>query len=322
MRPRGPKSSARVSARAAPSPLQGLGARDSPLLILSSPARSQLPRCARTSRAAAPSALPLPLRELPPARSSSSPFPGDAHARQAGSRPLAFLQPARPPPLPPRGAASRRGLLYPPPDIAGLPPPANGGSPASQAPSLPALSSGGPAPASSLPPFPLIPLPDAAIMLKPQPPQQTSQPQQPPPTQQAVARRPPGGTSPPNGGLPGPLASTSAPAGPPAAASPCLGPAAAAGSGLRRGAEGILAPQPPAAAAASGEAGDNGCRQRQVRRGGFPGAGAEAAGRLGSGPAAGTRGHRARREPSPATFAGRREAWGTPVRPGLGPLWS
>ncbi|XP_032316431.1 ataxin-2-like protein isoform X1 [Camelus ferus] len=82
-------------------------------------------------------------------------------------------------------------------------------------------------------------------MLKPQPPQQTSQPQQPPPTQQAVARRPPGGTSPPNGGLPGPLASTSAPPGPPAAASPCLGPAAAAGSGLRRGAEGILAPQPP-----------------------------------------------------------------------------
>ncbi|XP_070317246.1 ataxin-2-like protein isoform X11 [Odocoileus virginianus] len=82
-------------------------------------------------------------------------------------------------------------------------------------------------------------------MLKPQPPQQTSQPQQPPPTQQAVARRPPGGTSPPNGGLPGPLASTSALPGPPAAASPCLGPAAAAGSGLRRGAEGILAPQPP-----------------------------------------------------------------------------
>ncbi|XP_039103696.1 ataxin-2-like protein isoform X16 [Hyaena hyaena] len=82
-------------------------------------------------------------------------------------------------------------------------------------------------------------------MLKPQPPQQTSQPQQPPPTQQAVARRPPGGTSPPNGGLPGPLASTSAPPGPPAAASPCLGPAAAAGCGLRRGAEGILAPQPP-----------------------------------------------------------------------------
>ncbi|XP_043416133.1 ataxin-2-like protein isoform X19 [Prionailurus viverrinus] len=82
-------------------------------------------------------------------------------------------------------------------------------------------------------------------MLKPQPPQQTSQPQQPPPTQQAVARRPPGGTSPPNGGLPGPLASTSAPPGPPAAATPCLGPAAAAGSGLRRGAEGILAPQPP-----------------------------------------------------------------------------
>ncbi|XP_059934979.1 ataxin-2-like protein isoform X16 [Mesoplodon densirostris] len=81
-------------------------------------------------------------------------------------------------------------------------------------------------------------------MLKPQPPQQTSQPQQPPPTQQAVARRPPGGTSPPNGGLPGPLASTSAPPGPPAAASPCLGPAAAAGSGLRRGAEGILAPPP------------------------------------------------------------------------------
>ncbi|XP_058425734.1 ataxin-2-like protein isoform X17 [Diceros bicornis minor] len=82
-------------------------------------------------------------------------------------------------------------------------------------------------------------------MLKPQPPQQTSQPQQPPPTQQAVARRPPRGSSPPNGGLPGPLASTSAPPGPPAAASPCLGPAAAAGSGLRRGAESILAPQPP-----------------------------------------------------------------------------
>lgn len=100
-------------------------------------------------------------------------------------------------------------------------------------------------PVSSLPPFPLIPLPDAAIMLKPQPPQQTSQPQQPPPTQQAVARRPAGGTSPPNGGLPAPLASASAPPGPPAAASPCLGPAAAAGSGLRRGPEGILAPQPP-----------------------------------------------------------------------------
>ncbi|XP_077880266.1 ataxin-2-like protein isoform X19 [Ictidomys tridecemlineatus] len=82
-------------------------------------------------------------------------------------------------------------------------------------------------------------------MLKPQPPQQTSQPQQPPPTQQAVARRPPGGTSPPNGGLPGPLASAAAPPGTPAAASPCLGPAAAAGSGLRRGAESILAPQPP-----------------------------------------------------------------------------
>ncbi|KAM5198005.1 ataxin-2-like protein isoform 20-T26 [Hipposideros larvatus] len=82
-------------------------------------------------------------------------------------------------------------------------------------------------------------------MLKPQPPQQTSQPQQPPPTQQAVARRPPGGTSPPNGGLPAPLASASAPPGPPAATSPCLGPAAAAGSGLRRGPEGILAPQPP-----------------------------------------------------------------------------
>ncbi|XP_046310445.1 ataxin-2-like protein isoform X18 [Marmota monax] len=82
-------------------------------------------------------------------------------------------------------------------------------------------------------------------MLKPQPPQQTSQPQQPPPTQQAVARRPPGGTSPPNGGLPGPLAPAAAPPGTPAAASPCLGPAAAAGSGLRRGAESILAPQPP-----------------------------------------------------------------------------
>ncbi|XP_042522565.1 ataxin-2-like protein isoform X16 [Dipodomys spectabilis] len=80
-------------------------------------------------------------------------------------------------------------------------------------------------------------------MLKPQPPQQTSQPQQPPPTQQAVARRPPGGTSPPNGGLPGPLAVTAAPPGPPVTASPCLGPAA--GSGLRRGAEGILAPPPP-----------------------------------------------------------------------------
>ncbi|XP_071461742.1 ataxin-2-like protein isoform X10 [Marmota flaviventris] len=82
-------------------------------------------------------------------------------------------------------------------------------------------------------------------MLKPQPPQQTSQPQQPPPTQQAVARRPPGGTSPPNGGLPGPLAPAAALPGTPAAASPCLGPAAAAGSGLRRGAESILAPQPP-----------------------------------------------------------------------------
>nr|XP_045238774.1 ataxin-2-like protein isoform X26 [Macaca fascicularis]XP_045238775.1 ataxin-2-like protein isoform X26 [Macaca fascicularis] len=82
-------------------------------------------------------------------------------------------------------------------------------------------------------------------MLKPQPPQQPSQPQQPPPTQQAVARRLPGGTSPPNGGLPGPLATSAAPPGPPAAASPCLGPVATTGSGLRRGAEGILAPQPP-----------------------------------------------------------------------------
>uniref|UniRef100_A0A2K6LQI3 Ataxin 2 like n=1 Tax=Rhinopithecus bieti TaxID=61621 RepID=A0A2K6LQI3_RHIBE len=82
-------------------------------------------------------------------------------------------------------------------------------------------------------------------MLKPQPPQQPSQPQQPPPTQQAVARRPPGGTSPPNGGLPGPLTTSAAPPGPPAAASPCLGPVAATGSGLRRGAEGILAPPPP-----------------------------------------------------------------------------
>lgn len=78
-------------------------------------------------------------------------------------------------------------------------------------------------------------------MLKPQPPQQTSQPQQPPPTQQAVTRRPPGGTSPPNGGLPGPLPATAAPA----AVSPCLGPAVAAGSGLRRGAESILAAPPP-----------------------------------------------------------------------------
>ncbi|XP_060028971.1 ataxin-2-like protein isoform X19 [Erinaceus europaeus] len=80
-------------------------------------------------------------------------------------------------------------------------------------------------------------------MLKPQPPQQPSQPQQPLPAQQAVARRPPGGTSPPNGGLPGSLASAPAPPGPPAAVSSCLGPAAAAGSGLRRGAEGILPPQ-------------------------------------------------------------------------------
>ncbi|XP_076408451.1 ataxin-2-like protein isoform X40 [Peromyscus maniculatus bairdii] len=83
-------------------------------------------------------------------------------------------------------------------------------------------------------------------MLKPQPPQQTSQPQPPPPTQQAVARRPPGGSSPPNGGLPGPLPATTAPPGPPAAVASCLGPAAAAGSGLRRGAESILAaPAPP-----------------------------------------------------------------------------
>ncbi|XP_036995953.2 ataxin-2-like protein isoform X21 [Artibeus jamaicensis] len=80
-------------------------------------------------------------------------------------------------------------------------------------------------------------------MLKPQPPQQTSQPQQPSPTQQAVARRPPGGTSPPNGGFSGPLASTAAPSGPPAAS--CPGSAAAIGSGLRRGAESILSPQPP-----------------------------------------------------------------------------
>ncbi|XP_063082830.1 ataxin-2-like protein isoform X18 [Cavia porcellus] len=79
-------------------------------------------------------------------------------------------------------------------------------------------------------------------MLKPQPPQQTSQPQQPPPAQQAVARRPPGGTSPPNGGLSGPLAVAAAPAGPPAAASPCLAPTTAAGSGLRRGADSVLAP--------------------------------------------------------------------------------
>lgn len=186
----------------------------------------------------------LPLRELPPARSSPSLFPGDAHARQAGSRPLAFLRPARPPPLPPLGAFSCRGLLYPtPPDSAGLPPRPPTAGP--QLPNFPRFprSDGGLAPVS-LPSFPLIPLPDAAIMLKPQPPQQTSQPQQPPPTQQAVARRPPGGTSPPNGGLPAPLAATSVPQGPPAVSSPCLGPAAAAGSGLRRGPEGILTPQP------------------------------------------------------------------------------
>lgn len=149
-----------------------------------------------------------------------------------------------PPSLPPRGASSRLRLLDPPLTPRGSPPPANGGSPAQRSLSLPALSSRGPAP--GLFPFPLISLPDAAIMLKPQPPQQTSQPQQPPPTQQAVARRPPGGTSPPNGGLPGPLPATVAPPGPPAAVSPCLGPAAAAGSGLRRGADSILAtPAPP-----------------------------------------------------------------------------
>ena len=248
LRPRDPKSLAHASAPRCSFPTpKARGARFTFLYsFFSRPQLTAPVRADISGRRSLLPAPPLPLRELPPAHSSPSPFPGDAHARQAGSRPLAFLRPARPPPLPPRGASSRRGLLYPPPTPRGLTPPANGGSPASQSPSLPALSGGGPAPASSLPPFPLIPLPDAAIMLKPQPPQQTSQPQQPPPTQQAVARRPPGGTSPPNGGLPGSLASTSAPPGPPAAASPCLGPAAAAGSGLRRGAEGILAPQPPA----------------------------------------------------------------------------
>ena len=59
----------------------------------------------------------------------------------------------------------------------GSPPPASGGgAPASQSPSLPTLSSRGPAQVSSLPLFPLIPLPDAALKLKPQPPQQTSSP--------------------------------------------------------------------------------------------------------------------------------------------------
>ncbi|XP_037670167.1 ataxin-2-like protein isoform X8 [Choloepus didactylus] len=104
-------------------------------------------------------------------------------------------------------------------------------------------------------------------MLKPQPPQQTSQPQQPPSTQQAVARRPPGGTSPPNGGLPGPLASSSAPSGPPAAASPCLGPATAAGSGLRRGAESILTPQTPQHQERSGAAAIGSARGQSTGKG-------------------------------------------------------
>lgn len=147
------------------------------------------------------------------------------------------------PPLPPRGASSRRRLLNPPLTPRGSPRPPTAG------PLLGDLSRFPRSPAGAQPqalfPFPLISLPDAAIMLKPQPPQQTSQPQQPPPTQQAVARRPPGGTSPPNGGLPGPLPATAAPPGPPTVVSPCLGPAAAAGSGLRRGAESILAAPAP-----------------------------------------------------------------------------
>ncbi|KAM9097498.1 ataxin-2-like protein isoform X2 [Sarcophilus harrisii] len=79
-------------------------------------------------------------------------------------------------------------------------------------------------------------------MLKPQP-SQPSQPQQTPIQQPAPARRPPGGTSPPNGSLGGTPASASVP-GPPTAASPGLGPPAG-GSGIRRGGEGVLPPQPP-----------------------------------------------------------------------------
>lgn len=68
---------------------------------------------------------PLPPGSSRP-RAPPSPRPGDAHARQPGSRPLAF-QPARPPPLPPRGASSRRGLLSPPPTSRGSPRPPTAG---------------------------------------------------------------------------------------------------------------------------------------------------------------------------------------------------
>lgn len=208
--------------------------------ILSPPAPANRP-CARGLHAAArPSPFgPSRPRAPPPPRPRRR---ARAPARLAPSR----FPPARETPLPFRLAALPRAAIFAiHPDTAGLPP-----RPPTAGPQLPnplrfPRSPAGAQPRPPLPPFPLIPLPDAAIMLKPQPPQQTSQPQQPPPTQQAVARRPPGGTSPPNGGLPGPLAASSAPPGPPAAASPCLGPASAAGSGLRRGTEGILAPQPP-----------------------------------------------------------------------------
>lgn len=77
--------------------------------LLSSPAGANRPG-ARGPRAAAPSP-PLPLREFSPARSSPSPFPGDAHARQAGSRPLAFPL-ARENPLPFRLAALSRAAVF------------------------------------------------------------------------------------------------------------------------------------------------------------------------------------------------------------------
>lgn len=137
-----------MSARAAPSPLERLGARGSPLFSLLPP---QLTAPARADSTPPPAPPP----SVPPARALLLlPVPGDAHARQPGSRPLAFLRPARPPPLPPRGASSRCDLRDPPRHCGPSPPPANGGSPASQSPSLPALSGGGPAAASSpsLPP--------------------------------------------------------------------------------------------------------------------------------------------------------------------------
>lgn len=227
--------------RAAPSPLQRRGARDSPLF--SSPPGANRPGARGHLEPPLPPPRPSPFGSSRP-RAPPPPLSPATRTRQAGSRPSRF-PPARETPSPSasRGASSRRGLLYSPPTPQGLPRRQRRRVPASQSPSLPALSGGAqPRPPLSL--LPLIPLPDAAIMLKPQPPQ----PDLPAPAApHATGRgpsRPPGGTSPPNGGLQGPWPPPPAPPGPLRPPPPAWGCSRCRERAPPR-AEGILAPQPP-----------------------------------------------------------------------------